>query len=102
VNVLEEALKESELIESSGGIAPLVQLHRTKVVNRGFSRGRESTTELIKESPELHCTVDCGGVAEGLTLECRQESVAIVYRQIGVGECKGFMHIEIAKCDPPI
>jgi hypothetical protein len=43
-SVFEKTLKEFELIESSRGIAPLFQWHRTKVANRGFSRGRESTT----------------------------------------------------------
>jgi hypothetical protein len=43
-SVFKKTLKEFELIESSTGIAPFFQWHRTKVVNRGFSRGRESTT----------------------------------------------------------
>jgi hypothetical protein len=35
--VLKEALKESELIEISGGIAPLIQLHRTQRWRTGDS-----------------------------------------------------------------
>jgi hypothetical protein len=72
------------------------------VKRRTLQEEENRRLEAVEQIFETRRPSDHGGAARELTRRCTEESVAIAYRHIGVGECKQFMHVEIASCDSPI
>jgi hypothetical protein len=101
--VRESSLKESEE-QSSEGLTPLfsVALNEGGEAEKLFKRKRIDDLKLKKKVAKPHRPSDRRGVAKGLTRRRTREPIDVVHRQIGVGECKDYMHVEIVIRDFPI
>jgi hypothetical protein len=95
--------------KSSGGIVPcsrwepdLEKFNQRKVVKRRIlKRKRIDDLKLSSRSPKSRRPSDRGGAARELTRRRTEKSNCHCLSAIGVGECKDYMHVEIASRDSP-